>query len=101
MRPSLFFSAFEPLHNVPEVCDICDANPPVLRYQFDTYGQKGESKENKGFCCSHCAGKLLDTLQQWDESRRWAQEEYALKADDFDVSDFHHHRVAAFPKNWN
>jgi hypothetical protein len=55
MRPSLFFSAFEPLQETPEVCDVCNSNPPVLSYEFATYGTQGEVKEK-------AKGILLCTL---------------------------------------
>ncbi|HXY11014.1 MAG TPA: hypothetical protein VEI52_24490 [Terriglobales bacterium] len=100
MRPSVFFSAFEPLHETPEMCDVCHAKPPVLSYELDTYGTRGEAKEKKGFCCAHCTTILLRILER-DESQRWAQEEAALKADDSDVSDFRRHRLAAFKDNKN
>jgi hypothetical protein len=95
MRPSLFFAAFEPLQETPQVCDICNSNPPVLCYEFATYGTRGEAKEKKGFCCAHCTTILARMLGR-DESQRWAEEEAALKADEFDVSDFRQHRLAAF-----
>jgi hypothetical protein len=98
MKPSLFFCAFEPLQETPEVCDVCNSNPPVLRYEFATYGTQGEGKEKKGFCCARCTTGLLRILVR-DESRRWAEEEAALKADEFDVSDFRQHRSAAFRDN--
>jgi hypothetical protein len=100
MRPSLFFSAFEPLHERPEVCDVCHSRPPVLSYEFATYGTAGEAKEKKGFCCADCTTTLLRILER-DESQRWAEEEKALKADESDVSDFRQHRLAAFRDNKN
>jgi len=96
MRPSLFFSAFEPLVETPEVCDVCNSSPPILSYEFATYGTRGEVKEKKGFCCAHCTTILLCTLEDV-ESQRWAEEEAALRADEFDVSDLRLRRLAAFP----
>jgi len=94
MRPSLFFSAFEPLHENPEVCDICRANPPVFGYEVATCGAQGEAKEKRGFCCAHSTTILLHILQ-CDESQNWAEEQAALNADESDVSDFRQHRLAA------
>lgn len=96
MKPSLFLYAIEPLHEKPEVCDVCSSNPPVLRYEFDEYGEGGESHENKGFCCGRCATDLLHKLEH-AEAQRWAEEEAALKVDEFDISAFHENRLAAFP----
>ena len=92
MIPSLFFSAFEPLHETPEVCDICNADPPVFSYEGVTCGTQGEAKEKKGFCCAHCTTILLRMLER-DESQRWAEEQSALKADESDVSDFRQDRL--------
>jgi hypothetical protein len=100
MRPSLFFSAFEPLHETPESCDICKSKPPVVSYEFTSYGIRGEAKEKKGFCCAHCSTLLLRTLES-DESQRWVEEEAALEADASDVSDFRQHRLAAFRDDKN
>jgi hypothetical protein len=99
MRPSLFFSAFEPLHETPEMCDICNSNPPVFSYEV-AYGTRGEAKEKKGFCCVLCTTVLLRILAR-DESQNWAEEEAALKADECDVSDFSQHRLAAFGDEQN
>jgi hypothetical protein len=98
MRPSVFFSAFEPLHEAPEVCDVCSSDPPVLRYEFNTYGESREAREEKGFCCSRCAMEFLCRLEN-SESVKWAEEESALKADGFDVADLRQHRLAAFLNN--
>lgn len=100
MRPSLFFSAFEPLQETPEVCDVCNSNPPVLSYEFATYGTHGEMKEKKGFCCAHCTSILVCILER-AESQKWAQEEAALRADEVDVADLRQRRLAAFGDNEN
>ena len=94
MRPSLFFSAFEPLHETPDVCGICRANPPVFSYEVATCGARGQAKEKKGFCCVHCTTLLLRKLER-DESQRWTEEQAALNADESDVADFRQHRLAA------
>jgi hypothetical protein len=100
MRPSVLFSAFDPLHETPERCDVCESKPPVFSYEFATYRPRGEAEEKKGFCCARCTTLLLRTLQR-DESQRWAEEEAALRADESDVSDFRQHRLAAFGDNRN
>jgi hypothetical protein len=100
MKPSLFFSAFEPLHETPAVCDVCDANPPILSYEFATYKTRGEAEEKKGFCCAHCSTILLHILER-EESQKWAQEKAILRADESDVADFRQRRLTAFQDNGN
>jgi hypothetical protein len=100
MKPNIFFSAFEPLHEVPEVCDICKLNPPALSYEFETALEAREPEERKGFCCRWCAAELLHKLER-AATRRWAEEEAALKVDEFDVTDFRERRLAAFPSHGN
>ena len=87
MKPSVFFSAFEPLHEVPQVCDVCRLDPPALSYEFETTGETGEPEEQKGFCCRWCAAELLHKLERADAQRR-AEEEAALKVDEFDIINF-------------
>ena len=82
------------------MCDVCHAKTPVLSYEFATYGPRGEVKDKKGFCCAHCTTILLSRLELV-ESQRWAEEEAALKADEFDVSDLRQRRLAAFRDNEN
>lgn len=94
MKPSVFFSAFEPMHEVPQVCDVCNLDPPMLRYEFETTGKAGEPEEQKGFCCRWCAAELLHKLERADAQRR-AQEEAALKVDEFDIVDFQEPELAA------
>jgi len=98
VNSSLSFSTFEPLREVPEVCSLCGANAPVFTYEAHTYGTAGEPKDTQGFCCARCAVGLLRKLERV-ESRQWTEEETALQAEDSDVSDFHRHRLAAFPGN--
>ena len=86
MKPSVSFSAFEPLHEVPEVCDVCHLDPPALSYEFGTTGEGGEPEEQKGFCCRGCAAELLHKLERAGAQGR-AQEEAALKVDEFDILD--------------
>lgn len=94
MKPSVFFSAFEPLHEVPRTCDICHLDPPVLSYEFATTGESGEPDEQKGFCCRWCAAELFHKLERADAQRR-AEEEAALKVDEFDIIDFQEPELAA------
>jgi len=86
MKPSVFFSAFEPLHEVPEVCDVCHLDPPALSYQFVTPGDGGEPAEQQGFCCRWCAAELLHKLERAGAQRR-AREEAAPRVDEFDIID--------------
>ena len=95
MRPSLFFSAFEPLNEVPQICDVCQLDPPVLSFEFETTGESGEPEEQKGFCCRWCAAELLHKLERADAQRR-AQEEAALKVDEFDIIDFEEPELAGY-----
>lgn len=96
MMDSLFFAGFDPLHEVPEVCTVCSSRPPVFSYDYRALDENGESKKTTGFCCASCAAGLLKKLEG-AESQEWAEEEAALAKDDFDVSEFHKHRLAAFP----
>jgi len=94
MKPSVFFSAFEPLHEVPQVCDVCHLDPPVLSYEFGIVGEGGEAEEQRGFCCRWCATDLLHQLERAEAQRR-AAEEAALKVDEFDIVDFQEPELAA------
>jgi hypothetical protein len=96
MMDSLFFAGFDPLHEVPEKCTLCATHPPVFTFDYRGLIGKGESQKTTGFCCVACAGRLLKTLAR-AESEEWAEEEAALAKDDFDVTEFHKHRLAAFP----
>ena len=87
MKPSVFFSAFEPLHEVPQVCDVCHLDPPVLTYEFEATRETGEPVEEKGFCCRWCAAEILHRLERADALRR-VEEHAALKVDEFDIIDF-------------
>jgi hypothetical protein len=93
MKPNVFFSAFEPLHEVPQVCDLCQMDPPVLSYEFETTGELGEPEERKGFCCRWCATELLHKLERAEALRREA-EEAALKVDEFDIIDLQEPELA-------
>ena len=94
MKPSVFFSAFEPLHEVPRVCDVCHLDPPLLSYEFGTTGEAGGPEGQSGFCCRWCAAELLHKLERADAQRR-AEEEAALKVDEFDIIDFREPELAA------
>lgn len=96
MLDSLFFAGFDPVHEVPEVCTVCQSGSPVFNFDYRALGKSGETEETKGFCCSSCAAGLLKKLER-AESQEWASEEAALADDDFDISEFHKHRLAAFP----
>jgi hypothetical protein len=96
MMDSLFFAGFDPLHEVPELCTICSLRPPVFTFDYRAGEAQGEPKKANGFCCPACAIRLLQRLGK-AESREWAEEEAALAEDDFDISEFHKHRLAAFP----
>ena len=87
MKPSVFFSAFEPLHEVPQACDACHLEFPVLNYEFNTTTATGEPVEEKGFCCRWCAAELLQKLVRADAQRR-VEERAALKVDEFDIINF-------------
>ncbi|HEY7615556.1 MAG TPA: hypothetical protein VH744_02035 [Terriglobales bacterium] len=96
MMDSLFFAGFDPLHEVPEFCTVCSSRPPVFSYDYRALDESGDSRKTTGFCCASCAVALLKKLEA-AESQEWAEEEAALAKDDFDVSEFHEHRLAAFP----
>jgi len=92
MHDSLSFTVFDPLRDAPEMCSICESNPPVFHYEFLA---NESSDPQKGFCCRFCAVKLLGKLER-AESQEWAEEEAALRADDQDVSGFRQRRLATF-----
>jgi hypothetical protein len=94
MKPSVFFSAFEPLHEVPQVCDVCHLDPPVLSYEVGTTREAGEPEEQKGFCCRWCAAELLQKVERADDLRR-AQERTALRVDEFEIIDFREPELAS------
>ena len=94
---SLFLSSFDPLHEVPELCTLCSSRPPVFCFDYRGWDEKQNPQETKGFCCSPCAIVLVSKLER-AESQEWASEEAALAQDDFDVTEFHEHRLAAFPE---
>lgn len=98
MINSLFFASFDPLHEVPEVCALCSARPPVFRYDYRGLARNGEQQKTAGFCCVPCALGLLRDLER-AESKEWAEEEASLEEDAFDVTDFRKHRLAAFPRS--
>jgi len=93
---TLFFAGFDPLHEVPEVCTVCASRPPVFSYDHHAFDSKGQPQRTTGFCCAPCAAVLLKKLER-AESQEWAEEEAALESDDFDVTEFRKHRLAAFP----
>jgi hypothetical protein len=96
MLDSLFFTGFDPLHEVPEVCKVCSSHPPVLSYDYRSLDENGDTQKSTGFCCASCAAELLKKLEA-AESQEWAEEEAALEDDAFDVTEFRKHRLAAFP----
>lgn len=96
MMDSLFLAGFDPLHEVPEQCTICSSRPPVFCFDYRGWDEKQNPQESKGFCCTSCAISLVKQLDR-AESQEWESEEAALAADDFDVTEFHKHRLAAFP----
>jgi hypothetical protein len=97
MRGSLHLSTFDPMHEVPEVCNVCGSHPPVFFYEWLPYDEETEPQNVEGFCCGDCGVALLKTLER-REAREWAEEEAALEADGSDVTDFREHRLAAFAK---
>lgn len=97
MRGSLHISTFDPMHEVPEVCNVCGSKPPIFFYDWFPSGQESDPQNIEGFCCAACGAELLKKLERL-EAREWAREEAALKADGSDVTDFREHRLAAFAK---
>lgn len=97
MSSSLTFFTFEPLREVPEVCNLCAQNPPVLLFELQIYNQSGEAEDTKGFCCASCAVELVKKLEG-AEFQQWTDEEAVLQAEDLDISDLRRHRLTAFPK---
>jgi len=96
MMDTLFFASFDPLHDVPKLCILCSSHPPVFSYDYRALDRSGESRKTSGYCCARCAARLLKKLEL-AESQEWAEEEAALENDEFDITDFRKHRLAAFP----
>lgn len=96
MNSSLSFLTLEPLRETPEACTVCGSKVPIFEFESHCYGPDGEVRNQQGFCCGVCSVILLTSLEHI-ESRQWREEETSLRADGADVSDFHRHRVAAFP----
>ena len=96
MMDSLFLAGFDPLHEVPENCTLCSSQPPIFSFDYRVLDENSKPQELKGFCCASCAAGLLKKLER-AESQEWASEEAALAEDDFDVTEFRKHRLAAFP----
>lgn len=96
MNDSVFFATFDPVFcDAPASCERCGARTPVFQYEYCTKNEKNERQYLKGFCCGACADQILRQLKA-AESREWAEEETALRADDLDTTDLHQRRVAAF-----
>jgi hypothetical protein len=100
MNNKLCFAAFDPLHDVPNVCGVCISNPPIFRYEFRADDKDAQAEYMKGFCCASCATKLLRVLER-SESREWACEQAALEADGMDVTEFQKRRLATFSGDRN
>lgn len=100
MMDTLFFAGFDPLHEVPDVCAICQTRPPVFNFDYRALAENREVEKTTGFCCPLCAARLLKKLER-AESQEWASEESALAEDNVDISEFHAHRLAAFPGSGN
>jgi len=96
MNDSIFFATFDPLYiNAPEACGLCIAQPPAFNYEYCVEQNDGKRHSIKGFCCTGCAGGLLQKLAG-REAREWADEEAELAADDRDVTDLQKRRLATF-----
>lgn len=59
------FTTLDFFHGVPNVCGLCNSNPPTFHYSFSD-DENGGVEYLKGFCCGSCAIKLLDVLEQSD-----------------------------------
>ena len=96
MRAQLTFSTFDPLFfDVPSICEMCGTRPSV--FKFEDGGNEGDSGRQSlvGFCCTACATRLLEELQE-KESAAWAEEEASVRKEGDDVTDFHKRRLATF-----
>jgi len=96
MRAQLTFSTFDPLFSdAPSICETCGTRPSV--FKFDDGCNEGDSGRQRlvGFCCTVCATRLLEELQQ-KESAAWAEEEASVRQAGEDISDFHKRRLATF-----
>jgi hypothetical protein len=93
MNNRLCFATFDPLHDVPNQCNVCIANPPIFRYEFCGDETDVRAEFMKGVCCAPCAAKLVLERTEFQE---WAHEQAALEADGTDVTEFQKRRFAAF-----
>jgi hypothetical protein len=78
MTNRIYFSTFDLLHDVPNICGVCASNPPMFRYEFSD-GDEQRAEYMKGFCCASCASKLLSVLEDV-ERQEWAREQAALES---------------------
>jgi hypothetical protein len=96
MRSQLTFSTFDPLFSdAPRICEMCGTRPSVFRFEDGCNEGDSTCQRVAGFCCSSCATRLLEELQQ-KESATWAEEEASVRKEGDDVTDFHKRRLATF-----
>ena len=79
MNNGVYFYTFAVLHDVPNVCGVCNSKPPIFRYEFCDGEQKPDAAYLKGFCCTCCAHKLLGVLENVGR-KEWTREEAALES---------------------
>lgn len=95
MIDRICFATFDPLRDVPQACNRCLTHPPVFTFEFHCHADGGEGREEKGHCCGRCAAELLKRLES-AESREWAEEEAALRAEDLEIDGFRERRLSTF-----
>jgi hypothetical protein len=77
----LFFFPWQDAEKAPEVCPLCQQEPPIFEYRLTPEPATGaQSQELHGYCCLRCGQQLLATMAELTLTR-WA-EESSPKRDD-------------------
>ena len=96
MRAQMTFSTFDPLFSdVPSICEMCGTRPSVFKFDDGCNESQSGRQRLAGFCCTVCATRLLEELQE-KESVAWAEEEASVRNEGYDVTDFHKRRLTTF-----
>lgn len=95
MRAFLKLSTFDPMHETPTRCHVCDMNLPIFYYEWRPYDAAGEAHETEGFCCSRCAVDLVKKMEH-GEAREWAAESAALHAEGVEFANVEEYERSAF-----
>lgn len=95
MGASLHVSTYDPMHEVPERCNVCWSNAPIFYYEWLTHTEESGRQATEGFCCFECAAELLKKMKH-SEAHEWGEEEAALEVEESDLTGMREHRLTAF-----